>query len=284
VTDEVYVMRAGSVVALRATTETSEQELADLMVGRKIRLTLDKTPVQRGAPLLTVSHLSLHDERGVLRLDDVSFSIAGGEILGIAGVSGNGQSELLEVLAGIRRPEKGGFVIGGREITAERPCGPSEMRGLGLAHVPEDRHRLGLVGNFSASESALLGYQHDPAYGAGWLLDRGAVQRHCAALMEEFDVRPRAPALRSANFSGGNQQKLIIAREMARRPKLLLVGQLTRASISAPSIHPSPAPGASRGGCGILLVSVELEEVMALADRSWCAAAASWRARCRGGR
>jgi len=120
-TDEVHVMRAGSVVASRATAETSEQELADLMVGRKIRLTLDKAPVRRGAPLLTVSHLCLHDERGVLRLDDVSFTIAAGEILGIAGVSGNGQSELLEVLAGIRVPEKGGFVIDGREITAERP-------------------------------------------------------------------------------------------------------------------------------------------------------------------
>jgi ABC-type uncharacterized transport system ATPase subunit len=267
-TDEVYVMRAGSVVAFRATADTSEQELADLMVGRKIRLTLDKTPVRRGAPLLTVSHLSLHDERGVLRLDDVSFTIAGGEILGVAGVSGNGQSELLEVLAGIRAPEKGGFTIDGREITAEHPCGPSEMRGLGLAHVPEDRHRLGLVGNFSASESALLGYQHDPAYGAGWLLDRGAVQRHCAALMEEFDVRPRAPALRSANFSGGNQQKLIIAREMARRPKLLLVGQPTRGvDIGAIEFIHRQLLEHRAAGAGILLVSVELEEVMALADR-----------------
>jgi len=267
-TDEVHVMRAGSVVASQATAETSEQELADLMVGRKIRLTLDKAPVQRGAPLLTVSHLCLHDERGVLRLDDVSFTIAAGEILGIAGVSGNGQSELLEVLAGIRAPEKGGFVIDGREITAERPCGPSEMRSLGLAHVPEDRHRLGLVGNFSASESALLGYQHDPAYGTGWLLDLGAVQRHCAALMEEFDVRPRAPALRSANFSGGNQQKLIIAREMARRPKLLLVGQPTRGvDIGAIEFIHRQLLEHRAAGAGILLVSVELEEVMALADR-----------------
>jgi simple sugar transport system ATP-binding protein len=124
------------------------------------------------------------------------------------------------------------------------------------------------VGNFSASESALLGYQHDPAYGTGWLLDLGAVQRHCAALMEEFDVRPRAPALRSANFSGGNQQKLIIAREMARRPKLLLVGQPTRGvDIGAIEFIHRQLLEHRAAGAGILLVSVELEEVMALADR-----------------
>jgi ABC-type uncharacterized transport system ATPase subunit len=268
VTDEVYVMRAGTMVAHRKTAETSEQELAELMVGRKIRLSLDKAPAAPGRPLLTVSHLSVLDERGVRRLDDVSFTLAAGEILGIAGVSGNGQSELLEVLAGIRAPEKGGFALEGREITAERPCSPSQMRALGVAHVPEDRHRLGLVSNFTASESALLGYQHDPAYAGGWLLDRGKIQRHCAALMEEFDVRPRAPALRSANFSGGNQQKLIIARELARRPKLLLVGQPTRGvDIGAIEFIHRQLLKHRAAGAAILVVSVELEEVMALADR-----------------
>ncbi len=268
VTDEVHVMRAGRVVASRKTAETSEQELAELMIGRKIRLARNKTPAAPGPPLLTVSHLSLHDERGVRRLDDVSFALAAGEILGIAGVSGNGQSELLEVLAGIRPPETGGFLLDGREVTAERPCPPAEMRALGLAHVPEDRRRLGLVEHFAASESAVLGYQRDPAYSRGWLLDHGAVRRHCAALMEAFDVRPRAPSLRSASFSGGNQQKLIIARELERHPKVLLVGQPTRGvDIGAIELIHRELLKHREAGAAILLVSVELEEIMALADR-----------------
>src|SRR5262249_49108864 len=219
-------------------------------------------------PLLTVDHISLRDERGVLRLDDVSFSLAAGEILGVAGVSGNGQSELLEVLAGIHPPQHGSFTIDGQEISAGHPLGPAAMRALGVAHVPEDRHRLGLVSNFTASESALLGYQHDPSYTAGWLLDRGRVERHCATLMEEFDVRPRAPGLRSANFSGGNQQKLIVARELARRPKVLLVGQPTRGvDIGAIEFIHRQLLRHREAGAAILVVSVDVEEVMALSDR-----------------
>jgi len=267
-TDEVHVMRAGRVVAFRHTKDTSEQELAELMVGRKIRLTLDKAPGKPAPPALAVSHVSLHDERGVLRLDDVSFTIGAGEILGIAGVSGNGQSELLEVLAGIQTPESGSISVGGREISAAKPCGPAEMRALGLAHVPEDRHRLGLVGNFAASESVLLGYQHDRVFSGRWLLDRPAINRHCTTLMEEFDVRPRAPGLRSANFSGGNQQKLIVARELARRPKVLLVGQPTRGvDIGAIEFIHHQLLKHREAGAAILIVSVELEEVMALCDR-----------------
>ena len=268
VTEEVHVMRAGAVVARRATAETSEQELAELMVGRKIRLTLEKAPAKPGAPLLTVAHLVLHDERGVLRLDDVSFTLRAGEIVGIAGVSGNGQSELLEVLSGMRAPEAGSVAVGGREITAERPCPPAVMRALGLAHVPEDRRRLGMVANFVASESALLGYQRDAAYAGRVLLDRGAIDRHCATLMDQYDVRPRAPGLRSASFSGGNQQKLVIARELARGPKVLLVGQPTRGvDIGAIEFIHRQLLKHRDAGAAILLVSVELEEVMALADR-----------------
>jgi ABC-type uncharacterized transport system ATPase subunit len=267
-TDEVHVMRAGSVVALRRTAATSEQELAELMVGRKIRLTLDKGPAKPGAPLLVAEHLGLCDERGVRRLDDISFKVRAGEIVGIAGVSGNGQSELLEVLAGIRPPGAGRFSVDGREVAPGRPCDPASMRGLGLAHIPEDRRRLGLVAGFAASESALLGYQRDPAYAGRFLIDRGAVERHCAELMAEFDVRPPAPALRSASFSGGNQQKLIIARELARGPKVLLVGQPTRGvDIGAIEFIHRQLLLHRAAGAAILLVSVELDEVMALADR-----------------
>ncbi len=268
ITDRVHVMRAGAVVASRDTASTGPEELAELMVGRKVRLSLDKPPCRPGAAMLRAEHVGLRDERGVLRLDDICLDLHAGEIVGIAGVSGNGQSELLEVLSGIRPPQTGRIVVCGREVTAARPCPPAQMRALGLAHVPEDRHRLGLVTAFSASESALLGYQRDPAHAGRLLLDWPAAERHCAALMERFDVRPRAPALRTASFSGGNQQKLIIARELSRNPKVLLIGQPTRGvDIGAMEFIHRQIIEHRNAGCAVLVVSVELEEVMSLADR-----------------
>jgi len=268
VTDEVYVMRAGAVVAHRRTAETDSGELAELMMGRKVRLDLDKAPARIGAPLLVAQDLVLHDERGIACLDHVGFTVHAGEIVGIAGVSGNGQSELLEVLAGIRLPETGRVIVNGNATGPDSPSDPARMRALGVAHIPEDRHRLGLVTGFEAAESALLGYQHDAAYGGIVLLHYQAINRHCAELMEEFDVRPRLPGLRSANFSGGNQQKLIVARELAREPKVLLVGQPTRGvDIGAIEFIHRQLIAHRDAGRAILLVSVELDEIMALADR-----------------
>ncbi len=268
ITDAVYVMRAGSIVAHRRTTATECEELAELMVGRKVRLRLEKDAAKPGAVMLQTRHLSLQDERGVTCLDDIDLTLRAGEIVGIAGVSGNGQSELLEVLAGIRVPTAGNYTLCGQEITAGRPVDPAGMRALGLAHIPEDRHRLGLVTNFTATESAMLGYQRDPAYRGRFFLDRPAIARHCGELMQEFDVRPKLPDLRSANFSGGNQQKLIVARELARRPKVLLVGQPTRGvDIGAIEFIHSQLIAHRDAGCAILVVSVELDEVMSLADR-----------------
>jgi ABC-type uncharacterized transport system ATPase subunit len=267
-TDSVYVMRAGAIVAHRRTTETDTAELAELMVGRKVRLTLDKAAGCFGAPALVAEGLTLTDERGITRVDDASFAIRAGEIVAIAGVSGNGQSELLEMLAGISPPTGGRFVANGREVTAQTPCNPAEMRAIGVAHIPEDRHRLGLVTAFAANESAILGYQRDAAYSRFLLLIKKRLARHCARLMEQFDVRPRAPMLRSANFSGGNQQKLIIARELAPEPKVLLIGQPTRGvDIGAIEFIHRQLIQRREADCAILLVSVELDEVMALADR-----------------
>jgi simple sugar transport system ATP-binding protein len=268
VTDQVYVMRAGAVVAHRWTAATDPVELAELMVGRKVLLTVDRGKGHFGAAALVADGLTLRDDHGVTRVDDVSFRVRAGEIVAIAGVSGNGQSELLEVLAGIRRPTTGRFTANGRVIAPETPCSPAEMRAIGVAHIPEDRHRFGLVSAFAANESAILGYQRDPGYSRWLLLIKQKLLRHCELLMERFDVRPRAPMLRSANFSGGNQQKLIIARELDREPKVLLIGQPTRGVdiggiefIHRQLVHRRDA------GCAILLVSVELDEVMALADR-----------------
>ncbi|HVT53165.1 MAG TPA: ABC transporter ATP-binding protein, partial [Dongiaceae bacterium] len=268
VTDEVTVMRHGEVVAERTTGRTNREELALLMVGRKVRLAPEPSRARPGAPALQVEHLGLIDEFGVKRLDDINFSVREGEILGIAGVSGNGQSELLEVLSGIRRPTSGGMHVLGHEVTPSRPIGPDQMRRLGVAHVPEDRHRLGLVTGFPAWESAILGYQRDRKYGFGPVMNNAAAQRDCARMMQAFDVRPPQPALGSSKLSGGNQQKLILAREMARAPKVLLVGQPTRGvDIGAIEFIHSQIAAMRDEGSAVLLVSVELDEILALSDR-----------------
>ncbi len=267
-TDRVVVMRRGEVVAERLTAKTDAAELAELMVGRKVHLDLDKAASRRGDSRLAVRRLSLVDGRGVRLLDDVSLEVRAGEIVGIAGVSGNGQTELLQVLSGIRRPTGGTIEVCGRAVDAAHPVDPAEMRALGLAHVPEDRLRQGLVPAFLASETSILGYQDRPPFCRNYLLDGPAVGRHCAELMERFDVRPRTPGLRSSHFSGGNQQKLILAREMAREPKVLLVGQPTRGvDIGAIEFIRRELVRSRDAGCAVLVVSAELDEILSLADR-----------------
>jgi ABC-type uncharacterized transport system ATPase subunit len=153
-------------------------------------------------------------------------------------------------------------------IDAHHPSDPAEMRALGLAHVPEDRLRQGMVAAFQAWETSILGYQAQPPFCSNYLLDGPVVGRHCATLMDRFDVRPRAPALRSSNFSGGNQQKLVLAREMAQEPRVLLVGQPTRGvDIGAIEFIHRQLLALRDAGCAILLVSVELDEIMSLSDR-----------------
>ncbi|MDQ7251495.1 ABC transporter ATP-binding protein [Dongia sedimenti] len=268
ITDTVTVMRHGAVVAERKTAETDREELAVLMVGRKVRMAPDRARARPGEVALGVAHLGLTDAFGVKRLDDINFSIRAGEILGVAGVSGNGQSELLEVLSGIRPPTTGVMHMLGRDVTADKPCSPKRMRRLGVAHVPEDRHRLGLVTGFPAWESAILGYQRDRAYGFGPIINTAAAARDCGKMMEAFDVRPQEPNLGSAKFSGGNQQKLILAREMARMPKILLVGQPTRGvDIGAIEFIHRQIVAMRDEGTAVLLVSVELDEILALSDR-----------------
>lgn len=268
VTDRVIVMRRGEVVAERVTPKTSAEELAELMVGRQVRFSFDKARARAGELRLVAKGLSLVDDRRVRLLDDISFEIRAGEIVGIAGVSGNGQTELLQVLSGIRRPTGGTLEVCGRKVDANHPADPAEMRNLGVAHVPEDRQRQGLVPAFLASETSILGYQDREPFCHNYLLDGPAVGKHCAELMERFDVRPRTPGLLSSSFSGGNQQKLILAREMAGHPRLLLVGQPTRGvDIGAIEFIRRELIASRDAGCAVLVVSVELEEILSLADR-----------------
>ena len=263
ITDHVSVMRGGEMVAHRETAETTTEELAELMVGRKVLLRVEKQPARPTAPVLEVEHLEVTDELGVKRVKDVSFAVRAGEIVGVAGVAGNGQSELLDALSGIRK------VSGGRVLLHGEPIlDAADARRKKLGHVPEDRLRMGLVRGFPAYENAILGYQLLPAYSEhGFLKKRGIIAR-CLGWMQGYDVRPVAPMLEATSFSGGNQQKLVLAREMEHDPDLLLVGQPTRGvDIGAIEFIHRRLIAMRDAGKAILLVSVELDEIMSLADR-----------------
>ena len=197
------------------------------------------------------------------------FTVRAGEIVGIAGVSGNGQSELLETLAGLRRPKRGWISLKGSALSAIKGGEPARaLRRLGVAHVPEDRLRMGVVSTFDCAETALLGYHDDPALNGRLPSDRGKIVAHGRNLMDAFDVRPGDPLLRTGALSGGNQQKLVLAREMERDPVLLLVGQPTRGvDIGAIEFIHRRLVEMRDAGKAILLVSAELEEVISLADR-----------------
>src|SRR3712207_3285760 len=196
VTDRVSVMRRGEMVATYVTAETSPPLLAEAMVGRRVLLRVEKKAREPGPPVLEVDDLSVVDSRGVPRVDNVSFRVHAGEIVGIAGVAGNGQSELLEALAGMRHPARGSITFDRRRLSSAEH-NPHRLRELGLLHVPEDRLRAGLVPTFPAFESAALGFTDDPRLGSAGVLGHGRMIVHLAALMERYDVRPQAPRLRT---------------------------------------------------------------------------------------
>ncbi|WP_046862218.1 ABC transporter ATP-binding protein [Microvirga massiliensis] len=267
VTDQVSVMRRGEMIATLDTASTSPPALAELMVGRRVLLRVEKGDHAPGKPVLEVDNLSVIDRRGVLRVAHISLTVRAGEIVGIAGVAGNGQSELLETLAGMRRPTSGTIRIAGRAIEPSQHD-PDSFRRLGVLHVPEDRLRVGLVPEFPAFESAVLGYSDDPALGHGPILAHDRMISDLDEKMERYDVRPPAPRLRTSKFSGGNQQKIVLAREIERSPRVLLVGQPTRGvDIGAIEFIHRRLLALRDSGVGILLVSVEIEEILALSDR-----------------
>ena len=218
--------------------------------------------------LLTVDDLVVTDGAGVNRVKNVSLSVRRGEIVGVAGVSGNGQSQLLAALAGTMQPASGQIRIGDRDVSADGPVDAAVMRRLGAAHVPEDRIHEGLVTGFQAWQNFILGYHRDPAYNGSILLDTARAVGMTASDMKSYDIRPDNPWLKAANFSGGNQQKLIAAREIERDPDLLLVGQPTRGvDIGAIEFIHRRLIEMRDKGKAILLVSVELDEILSLSDR-----------------
>jgi general nucleoside transport system ATP-binding protein len=267
-TDVVTVMRQGRVVATLPTAETTPQALAELMVGRAVALRVDKAPARPGEAVLEVTDLVVEGGDGVRRVKGVGFDVRRGEIVGLAGVAGNGQSELLEALAGIRPIASGRVRWSGRELAPSEPRSPGDWRRRGLSHVPEDRQRMGLVIPFAARESAILGYHRDAAYNGRILLRGAAVDASWARQAAAYDIRPADGRLPTAAFSGGNQQKIVLARELDRRPDLLLVGQPTRGvDIGAIEFIHRRLVELRDAGTALLVVSVELDEILALADR-----------------
>ena len=239
------------------------------MVGRKLETQhFPKVENTDGESGIAVTNVTVVDDRGLTRLDDISFEVKRGEILGVAGVAGNGQSTLMEVLAGIQTPDTGHFVINGHTVSAGTPLSPREMREIGVQHVPEDRLRLGLIKSFTAAESSVLGYQNRKVFNWRYFLNIKSIRAACVKLMHAFDVRPPDPKLKSSSFSGGNQQKLILARELDKAPSVLLVGQPTRGvDIGAIELIHQKIIDMRDANCAILLVSVELDEIMTLSDR-----------------
>jgi simple sugar transport system ATP-binding protein len=270
VTDRVTVLRAGHVTGELQTTETNPQELANLMVGRKVVLSIAVRPVQpRNEMALEAAGLNLAGAPGGRhKLSDVSFSVRRGEIVGIAGVEGNGQSEFLQAILHPRDPHcrtSGAVKVLGHDVTSWHA---SRIRDLGVAVIPEDRQQEGLLLERPVSENFLLGLQRSPAFSRAGFLSSRKLQAAASLAIEEYDVRPRELTIPAGNLSGGNQQKLIIAREFQRRPRLLIAAQPTRGvDVGAIEFIHNRIVRARDNGAGVLLISFELDDVLTLPDR-----------------
>jgi general nucleoside transport system ATP-binding protein len=266
ISDRITVMRRGKVVGHLVTKETNEAEIARQMVGRDVLLRVDLKPAHPGPVVLSVADLSASTDRGVPALRGISFEVRKGEILGIAGVEGNGQSELVEVLAGTRRPTAGRITLGSRDITR---LNAAAVRLAGIAHIPEDRRGAGLVLNYSVAGNLILGRQRDPIFSwQGFVLRLRTILHWARRLIAEFDIRTPSPETPARSLSGGNQQKIIVARELSHSPIVLLAAQPTRGvDIGAIEFIHRRIVAERDQGTAVLLVSAELDEVRSLSDR-----------------
>ncbi len=265
IADRITVMRAGRVIGTTTPAETSEQKLASMMVGREVILTVQKGPAKPGEEVLRVENLHVRDARGLEAVRGVSFSVRAGEILGIAGVQGNGQTELAEALTGLRPIESGRLIILGKDLTGKPPRPITEM---GLAHIPEDRQRHGLVLSYTVADNLVLCDYYQPRFSKGIIIQQNLVDANAQKLIQEFDVRTPSPYVATSKLSGGNQQKVIVARELSRPVRLLIASQPTRGLDvgSIEYIHKEIVMMRDRG-VAVLLISAELDEIMSLSDR-----------------
>jgi simple sugar transport system ATP-binding protein len=265
IADRISVLRRGKVVGSATPKEATKESLAEMMVGRPVDLVVDKEAAEPGEVVLSVKNLVVQDDRLHTVVDDVSFDVRAGEIVGVAGVQGNGQTELVEAITGLMLPIAGHIELGGQDVTLALP---RELHELSVAHVPEDRQRDGLVLDFNLFENLVLDSYYSEPYSRGVRMDWPEARRHSEELIEQYDIRTPSPDIPASSLSGGNQQKLIVAREFSRDVTLVIAAQPTR-GIDVGSIEyiHSRIVEERDEGAAILIVSSELEEVMALSDR-----------------
>jgi general nucleoside transport system ATP-binding protein len=265
IADRITVLRRGKKVDTVPRAGATEEGLARMMVGREVLLRVDKPPATPGEPLLQAENLHVRDELGLGAVNGVSFEVCRGEIVGLAGVDGNGQSELIEALSGLRKLEAGTVRLAGRDVTG---ASAHDVLHGGLGHIPEDRQRRGLVLNFSLAENlALHDYDAEPNARFGWLFPRRLVQR-ARGILRQFDVRGGGPQTLASALSGGNQQKVVVGREISRDPQVLLAAQPTRGlDVGAIEFVHRRLVEARSAGAAVLLVSLELDEILSLSDR-----------------
>jgi simple sugar transport system ATP-binding protein len=265
IADRVTVLRRGRYIATEPTAGATEQSLARFMVGRDVVLRVDKTPAHPKAPRLVVQDLVVHDDRRLEAVRGLSLEVGAGEIVGLAGVDGNGQAELIDAITGLRPPTAGTITVDGQDITGASPAGALDA---GVGHIPTDRQRRGLVLDFTLAENiALHDFDKPPSASHGWMFPR-RMEAAAEPLLTEFDVRGGGPKTPAASLSGGNQQKVCIAREVSRDPALLVASQPTRGlDVGAIEYVHRRLVTERDEGRAILLVSLELEEVLSLADR-----------------
>jgi len=265
VSDRITVLRKGKSIGTVNTTDTSETQLAEMMVGRKVILKVEKKPANFGSIKVEVKDLKVSNTRGMLALDNVSFDIREGEILGVAGVEGNGQTELVEVLTGLRKADSGLFKLEGQKLLNQSARKIKEAK---VAHVPEDRHKHGLVLDYSIEDNLILGYHYKKPFAKGINLDFNSMAEHAERLIPDYDIRPRNKEILARSLSGGNQQKIIIAREFDMGPEFLIASQPTRGvDIGAIEFIHKRIVEQRDQGKAVLLVSAELSEIMSLSDR-----------------
>jgi general nucleoside transport system ATP-binding protein len=265
ISDRVSVLRRGKLVETIPTAGATEEVLARAMVGRDVLLRVDKRPPQPAEPLLVVTDLRVRDERGLETVRGISFDVRAGEIVGIAGVDGNGQTELIDAITGLRSLESGRVTVAGRDVSH---ASAKQVLDAGMGHIPEDRQRRGLVLEFSLAENiAIHDYDKEPDSRYGWLRPRVLLER-ARRLLQQFDVRGGGPATRAGALSGGNQQKVVLAREIERDPKVLIAAQPTRGlDVGAIEFVHRRLVEERDEGRAILLISLELEEILSLSDR-----------------
>jgi simple sugar transport system ATP-binding protein len=265
IADRITVIRRGRVVGERLPGQTTEEDLAELMVGREVSLVVDRGISKPAETVLQVEGLKARDDRGREAVAGVDFAIRAGEILGIAGVAGNGQDELVESLIGLRRPSEGRVILDGTDITGR---GSRAIYGAGVAFVPADRHRFGIVLAFPLTDNLVLTSYHRAPYAHGVLRDSAAIRRTAVERIEAFDIRTPSAEVLASTLSGGNQQKVIVAREFARDLRLLVLDQPTRGlDVGSIEFIHKQAIAKRDAGTAILLVSAELDEVLELSDR-----------------